>query len=177
VNVQIRPEEAADRAVVQALIGAAFGSADRAAGEAIEVGLNDELRRDRGWIPELTLVAEQDGRIVGQLTCSFGELDDDRRTRLVGVGPVAVLPERQGEGIGSLLMRSLIAAAGARGEQALILLGSPDFYGRFGFVPSTDLQIQPPDPQWGKYFQALPLRAHDGRVTGRFRYAAPFDNL
>ena len=61
MNVQIRPEEAADRAAVQALIGAAFGSADRAAGEAIEVGLNDELRRDRAWIPELTLVAEQDG--------------------------------------------------------------------------------------------------------------------
>ena len=177
MNVQIRPEEAADRAVVQALIGAAFGSADRAAGEAIEVGLNDELRRDRAWIPELTLVAEQDGRIVGQLTCSFGELDDDRRTRLVGVGPVAVLPERQGEGIGSLLMRSLIAAAGARGEQALILLGSPDFYGRFGFVAASSVEIDPPEPSWGRYFQVRTLTAHDPGVVGRFRYAAPFQGL
>jgi putative acetyltransferase len=177
VSVRIRPEEQADRAAVQALIEAAFGSADRAAGPIVEVGLNDELRRDPGWIPELTLVAEQDGPIVGQLTCSFGELDDDRRTRLVGVGPVAVLPDRQGEGIGSLLLRSLIAAADARGEQALILLGSPDFYGRFGFRPAADLQIQAPDPQWGKYFQVLPLRAYNPLITGRFRYAAPFDDL
>ena len=177
MSVLIRPEEQADRTAVQALIGAAFGSGDRATGPIVEVGLNDELRRDPGWIPELTLVAEQYGRIVGQLTCSFGELDDDRRTRLVGVGPVAVLPGRQGEGIGSLLMRSLIDAADARGERALILLGSPDFYGRFGFVPATDLQIGAPDPEWGKYFQALALRAHDPGVTGRFRYAAPFANL
>jgi len=177
VSVLIRPEAQADRTAVQALIGLAFGSVDRAAGPIVEVGLNDELRSDPGWIPELTLVAEQDGRIVGQLTSSYGELDDDRRTRLVGVGPVAVLPDRQGQGIGSLLMQSLIDAADASGERALILLGSPDFYGRFGFVPASDLQIQAPDPKWGKYFQALPLRTHDPRVTGRFRYAAPFDNL
>jgi len=177
VSIRIRPEESADRAAVQNLIRAAFASADQPSAPVVEVGLTEELRLDPGWIPGLTLVADRDAIVVGQVTSSYGELDDANRTRMVGIGPVAVLPAEQGAGIGSLLMRAVVDAADAAGESALVLLGSPDFYGRFGFVAASEVGIESPDPSWGRYFQALPLSAHRPGMTGRFRYAAPFDSL
>ena len=59
----------------------------------------------------------------------------------------------------------------------IVLLGSPDFYGRFGFVAASWVGIDAPDPAWGRYFQVLPLAAHDARMVGRFRYPAPFEGL
>lgn len=174
--VRVRRERPADRAAVQALIGAAFAAADQP-DPPVEVALNDHLRSDPAFIPGLTLVADADGVVVGQLTCSYGLLDDAAGTRLVGVGPVAVLPVQQGRGIGSLLLRTLIAAADAAGERALILLGSVDFYRRFGFVPAADLGIGAPDPAWGSHFQARPLDSYRTGTAGRFRYAAPFEGL
>jgi putative acetyltransferase len=54
--------------------------------------------------------------------------------RIVAVGPVAVLPSRQRTGIGSTLLRAVIEGADAAGEPAIASLGSPDFYGRFGYA-------------------------------------------
>jgi putative acetyltransferase len=175
----IRSEVEADRPAVQDLIETAFARAGRTGKPTVEAVLNDELRRDPDWISTLTLVAEVDGEIVGQATSSYGLLLDPTggRRRLVGVGPVSVLPRHQGVGVGSAILRSLIATADLAGEPALLLLGAPEFYGRFGFVASSDVRIKPPDPAWGKYFQVLPLAAFDASMVGRFRYAAPFDML
>ena len=75
------------------------------------------------------------------------------------------------------MVRAVIERADAGGEPAIVLLGSPDFYGRFGFIAACDLGIESPDPAWGKYFQARALTAHDPAMVGRYRYAAPFDGL
>jgi putative acetyltransferase len=96
---------------------------------------------------------------------------------LAAPGPVGVHPRHQGRGVGSALMRALIGAAEALDEPALVLLGSPDFYGRFGFVPASSVGIQAPEPAWGAHFQVLPLSGFDRSMTGRFRYAAPFDGV
>ena len=77
-----------------------------------------------------------------------------------------MLPSHQRTGIGSTMMRRLIAAADAAGEPAIVLLGSPDFYGRFGFVAASEIGIEAPDPAWGKYFQVRRLTAYD-RGPGR----------
>lgn len=144
---------------------------DGVPGEATLVGW---LREDEGWIPELSLVAEVDGDVVGHVVCSRGRLDD---TPALGLGPVSVLPGRQGGGIGSALMHGVLAAADARHEPVVVLLGDPAFYGRFGFVPAASLGITPPEPAWGDHFQARPLTAYDAQLRGTFRYAAPFDRL
>jgi putative acetyltransferase len=178
VTVRVRPEDPADAPAVQAIIGDAFPEVD---GVVIEVGLNDELRRDPDRIPELCLVAERDGALVGQVTCSYGVLTDPARgapvRRLVGIGPVAVRPADQGTGVGRALMTDLIERVTRAGELALVLLGDPDFYGRFGFRPAAEAGIAAPDPAWGGHFQALRLAPDAPPLNGHFAYAAPFGRL
>lgn len=171
MTVQIRPEEPADAAAVQQVIADAFPQID---GVVIEVGLHEALRRDPAWIPALSLVAVRDGRVIGQITSSHGTLTGaagDERL-LVGIGPVAVLPAEQGTGVGRALLTTVIDRARETGEAALVLLGDPAFYGRFGFRPAVEAGIAAPDPGWGEHFQALVLRP--GLPAGAFRYAAPF---
>ncbi|HEY5881197.1 MAG TPA: N-acetyltransferase [Nakamurella sp.] len=172
----VRPEESADAPAVQEIIAAAFAPTG---GVVIEVGLNDELRHDPDRIPELCLVAERDGTVVGQLTSSYGVLTDPAggpERRLVGVGPVAVHPADQGTGVGRAMLADLIDRARRAGELALVLLGDPAFYGRFGFHPAAEAGIAAPDPKWGVHFQALVI-ATETEVSGRFVYAAPFGRL
>jgi putative acetyltransferase len=186
MTLLIRPETPEDVPAVQALIAAAFTPAGHAGGPVVEEVLNDALRRDPDWIGPLSLVAESErdgvGReIVGQVTSSYGSLEHpDRAVRercIVAVGPVAVLPSRQRTGVGTGLLRAVIHGADAAGEPAIALLGSPSFYGRFGFVAAPSVGIQAPNPAWGKYFQVRTLTAHAPDMVGRFRYAAPFQGL
>src|SRR4051794_28780869 len=117
MTVLIRPEAAADRDSVQAVITAAFAKPRAARRRVPEAVLNKALRADPAWSAELTLVAELDRMIVGQVTSSYGVLINpdpaiaDRR--LLAVGPVSVLPTHQHTGIGSTIMRRLVAAADA----------------------------------------------------------------
>jgi putative acetyltransferase len=181
MTVLIRPESPADLGAVQALVTAAFQTARTAGRPVPEAVLNEALHADPSWSAELTLVAELDRVIVGQVTSSYGVLEHpdpevpDRH--LLAVGPVSVLPGRQHAGIGSTIMRRLIAAADAADEPAIILLGSPDFYGRFGFVEAAAVGIEAPNPSWGKYFQIRKLTAYERGLVGRFRYARPFAML
>lgn len=172
-----RPEDVADiRAVTAAAFSGVEHSAppiepDGAPGEATLVGW---LREDPGWIPELSLVAEADGEIVGHVVATRGALAG---RPALGLGPVSVSPARQRDGVGSALMHAILGAADALGEPVVVLLGTPAYYGRFGFVPASSLGIEAPDPAWGDYFQARPLAAYDQSVRGTFAYAAPFDRL
>jgi putative acetyltransferase len=186
MTLRIRPEAPADVPAVQALIAAAFAPVDHSGGPVVEEVLNDALRRDPDWIARWTLVAEADRApagqdIVGQVTASYGVLERSDHTipgrRLVAVGPVAVLPSRQRTGIGSALLRAVVDGADAAGEHAIVLLGSPDFYGRFGFVAASTVGIEVPNPTWGKYFQVRLLANDDAGLIGRFRYAAAFEGL
>lgn len=132
------------------------------------------LRDDPSWVPELSLVAEADGEIVGHAVATRGTLAG---RPALGLGPVSVSPARQRAGVGSALMHAILGAADAIGEPVVVLLGSPDYYGRFGFVPASTVGIEAPEPAWGDYFQARPLAAYDQSVRGTFAYAAPFDRL
>lgn len=166
----VRRERAGDVAAVRAIQVAAFDQGD---GQPVEAPLLDALRTD-GWIPELSWVAEIDGEIVGHNICSRGRVDD---VACVGLGPIGVDPSRQHSGIGSALMAAMIGAADARGEPLIALLGNPEYYKRFGFVASSELQIVPPEPAWGPFFQVRRLSTYEPTMTGQFHYAAPFNDL
>src|SRR6478752_1702239 len=109
MNLLIRPEALADRPAVRAIIEAAFRPAEPTPRPVVEAVLNDELWLDPDFAPTLTLVAERDGEVIGQVTSSYGLLiDEQNQRRVIGVGPVSVLPGRQGAGVGSALMRALV---------------------------------------------------------------------
>lgn len=179
MTVEIRAEEPGDAGAVQQVIAAAFrATGGRADAVVPEVALHRALCRDPARIPALCLVAVRDGRVVGQLTSSHGTLTGagGGRRPLAGVGPVAVAPAEQGSGVGRALLTAVIERARRSGEPALVLLGDPSFYGRFGFRPAAAAGITPPDPAWGEHFQVLVLAAGPP-PAGRFRYPAPFDAL
>ncbi len=169
--VLVRKELVADRNEVGRVVGEAF---DDGTGEPVEVKLVERLRLCRGWIPELSLVAVRDEQIVGHVVCSRGIVGS---TAALGLGPIAVAPGVQRQGIGSALMHSVLGAAEARGEPLVALLGNPEFYSKFGFVASTEHGIAPPDPAWGSYFQVRTFDRFDSGIHGTFAYAAPFNNL
>jgi len=185
VIVRIRREADADIDAVRAVHTAAFapqGWVDEPVTEAV---LADRLRVDAAWAPRLTVVAEVDGVLAGAVTTSYGILAADAgaapgstpEIALAAVGPVGVHRRFQGRGVGSAMMHALVGAAEALDEPAFVLLGSPDFYGRFGFVTASSVGIQPPEPAWGEHFQVLPLTGFDPSVTGGFSYPAPFDGV
>jgi putative acetyltransferase len=113
-----RPEE---RAAALAVERTAFGDG------AEEVGIVRAVRDEEG---SFALVAVEDAEVVGHVQFSRGWIGG---TAVLALGPVGVRPDRQRRGIGSALIREGLDEAAARGEAAVMLLGSPAFYPRFGF--------------------------------------------
>jgi putative acetyltransferase len=177
--VIVRRETVGDVAAVRAVTAAAFRGVPHSApplepgGDPGEATLVTWLRQDPGWIPRLSLVAEEDGVVVGHVVATRAHVGD---APVLGVGPVSVLPRRQGAGVGSALLHAVIGAADALDEPLVGLLGHPDYYRRFGFVPAAPLGVIAPTPSWGDLFQVRLLSAYAGHA-GRFRYAEPFDRL
>jgi putative acetyltransferase len=99
------------------------------------------VERVRDLDGSFALVAEDAGEVVGHVQFSrawVGELP------VVAVGPIGVRPERQRQGIGSALIVAGLEEARCRGEPAVILLGSPAFYGSRGFVPGSTFGLRNP---------------------------------
>ena len=174
-ELMLRSENPADREAILALTAEAFAISPAtglpAGGEPVEVGLLRALFDAEEYLPHLSVVAVQDGEIVGHVISTRGWVGDQG---LLGLGPIGVTPRLQRQGIGSALMRETIDRANAAGERGIVVLGSPDYYARFGFVPASTFGIQAPDPAWGDYFQFLPLALWSGGAHGTFRYAEPF---
>jgi putative acetyltransferase len=142
---------------------------------AVEADLVHALRADAGWVPALSLVAEDaEGSVVGHVVCTEGAVES---TPVVGLGPIGVLAPLQRTGIGSALMHAVLAAADALDYPLVVLLGHLDYYPRFGFVPASGLGVTAPSPKWGDHFQARRLATWHAGLAGAFRYAAPFEAL
>jgi putative acetyltransferase len=168
----VRQELPDDAAEVRGVVVAAFTRDDGA--EPTEARLLDELRGCAGWIPELSLVAVVDGRVVGHAVCTRGFVAE---VPCLGLGPIGVAPRTQRSGVGSALMHTMLGCATGMGERLIALLGSPVYYSRFGFGPSTEFGVEPPDPNWGDHFQVRLLQTADPGVRGGFAYADPFGAL
>ncbi|MCF6506998.1 N-acetyltransferase [Blastococcus sp. MG754426] len=175
----VRRERPEDHTAVHALHRAAFATdpatgVARAGTDVPEARLVDALRADVGFLPHLSLVAVERDEVVGHAMATRAWLEPLGNTAL-GLGPLGVRPDRQRGGIGTVLVHAVLAVAEAAGERLVALLGAPAYYRRFGFRPSADLGVTPPDPAWGAHFQARRLAGPP--VGGTFRYAAPFDRL
>jgi putative acetyltransferase len=96
---------------------------------------------------------------------------------LLALGPIGVLPERQRTGIGATLMRRSIEIAEDRGAPALVLLGHPEYYVRFGFEPARALGIEPPADWPDEAWMARRCRRWSRAIVGRVEYPAAFGPL
>ena len=161
----IRPEREADFAAVLRLHREAFGEDE--VPRIVEL-----LRRSEAYVPELSLLAEVDGEIVGHVILSRGRLDD---RRVLALGPIGVLPAHQRRGIGSELMRVSLERARELGHELVVLLGHPWYYPRFGFVRAATLGITGERDWEGDAFMALELVPGGARGGGRFTFPPAFD--
>ena len=134
--IAIGPEEPGDIAEVRALNERAFGQPD-------EAGIVDSIRTA---CPDVvSLVAVDGGQVVGHIFFSPVLVSGESGTvQGMGLAPMAVLPENQRQGIGSLLVRAGIEALHKQKCPFIIVLGHPKYYPRFGFVPASrhDLSCQ-----------------------------------
>nr|WP_232541896.1 N-acetyltransferase [Nocardia bovistercoris] len=174
----IRRERADDETAVAEVHRSAFAARYRAEGEADadppEVALVDRLRGDAGWIPTLSLVAVEFDTVLGHVCLTRATVGP---FPVLGLGPIGVVADHQHHGIGSALMHAALGAADALDEPLVCLLGSLDYYPRFGFVPAARLGITPDDPEWVAHFQVRPLTAYESQISGEFHYAEPFYEL
>lgn len=141
--VDFVPLATIDPAAVEALLDRAFGD-DRHGRTAYKV---------RGGVPPiaaLSLAAVEDGTLAGTIQCWPVALVDDTGVGhpLVMIGPVAVAPERQRDGLGRMLMTHALNAAATHGlDQAMMLIGDPEYYSRFfGFDASATGSWRLPGP-------------------------------
>lgn len=162
--VTIRPERLGDEEAIHRLTEAAFK--DMPFSEGDEQHLVDSLRRDGDL--SLSLVAEDATRIVGHIAFSRVEISDGTPD-WYGLGPVSVWPELHRRGIGSALILRGIADLRERSAGGIVLLGSPAYYARFGFLHEPQLRYPGPPPE---YFQCLVLAG--GLPEGEVTYAPAF---
>lgn len=116
----------------------------------------------------ISLVAEAGGDIIGHVAISPVQISDGS-INWFGLGPISVLPEYQDKGVGSKLMKTALANLMIKGAAGCVVLGEPDYYGRFGFKVVDGL-VLPRVP--AEYFQALSFG--DGFPRGEVGYLEAF---
>jgi len=128
----IRTETDGDRAAVYEVNSSAFETHE-------EAKLVDRLREQVADV--ISLVAQEHGRVVGHILFSPATVCSDPGLAVMGLAPMAVTPTCQGRGIGSALVRAGLARCAERGVRAVIVLGHPQYYPRFGFSPAADFGL------------------------------------
>ncbi|MCA1031388.1 N-acetyltransferase [Bacillus timonensis] len=154
---------------------------DEAFGQENEGRLVEGIRQSENFIPELSLVAETvEGEIVGHILFSFIsiEQEDGTSVKTLALAPMAVKPARQNQGIGSMLVRKGLARGRDLGYKSVVVLGHPNFYPKFGFVPASTKGISPPFKLPDEVFMALELvdGGLDG-MSGKVVYPPAFSNV
>jgi len=165
----IRDEMGKDWSAVQAVNDAAF---DTAAEGCLVAALRARAQ------PIVSMVAEIDGAIVGHILFSPVRLDDSPELVVMGLGPMAVLPGHQRQGIGSALVEAGLESCRELDIGAVVVLGHPEYYPRFGFAPAAEFGINCTYEVPAEVFMVLELQPGylDG-VGGIVRYDPAFDGV
>ena len=177
--VTVRLEAPGEEDQVRAVERSAFSGPE-------EAEIVDRIRREApdGWFSLVAVGVPGsgvEGLIVGHLLLSpCPVVDEDGATvaTVLAIGPVAVVPEVQRRRVGSVLMTAAASLAVARGVPALVLLGHPWYYPRFGFESARGLGLEPPTPKWpDAAWMARLLPAWTEEMRGTVRFPEAFEPL
>ena len=154
MEIQLRLEEKSDYRVVEELTRDAFWNHHVPGCD--EHYLAHILRTSPAFVKELDFVALVNDQIVGNIMYSkaFIQGDDGKRYPVLSFGPISVLNNMQGMGIGSSLIQHTMKLAAKLGYQAIVIYGDPEYYHRFGFTGAENFNI---GTAWDTY--ATPLLA------------------
>ncbi len=161
----VRLEEPDDIQAIHRINAAAFERAD-------EADLVDRLRADGDLI--LSLVCETPDGVRGHIAFSR-MVAEDEHLRVSALAPMAVSPDWQKTGIGSSLIRDALNRLTESGEDLVLVLGDPAYYGRFGFKAEAAVGVK--TPYDGPYQQAIGLTSEGRAYRGTLQYAAAFAAL
>ncbi len=161
--IRTRDETIRDVAAIRDVTTRAFAAAEHKSGT--EADIIDRLRRDGALA--VSLVADDDGIVVGHVAISPVAIDGTERW--FGLGPVAVLPDHQRQGIGQRLIRDALRRVYGLGGAGCVVLGNPAYYGRFGFVGDPALRFGDAPPG---YLQRLGFGSD--RPVGEVAYHPAF---
>jgi len=155
--VEIRPETPPDIDPIRRVNEQAFGQREEAA-------IVDKLRQ-RGVLT-VSLVATRDNGVVGHIAFSPVEIKSEGSSfEAIALGPMAVLPTHQRQGIGSALVRAGLEECRRLDQDIVVVLGHSDYYPRFGFAPARargiDCEFEVPDEAW------MLLELKEGSLGGR----------
>ncbi|MEW9701853.1 GNAT family N-acetyltransferase [Paenibacillus sp. SI8] len=126
--MEIRTERSSDYDAVFQLNYLAFGNRE------VESRLIERIRLSDAFIPVLSLIAEENDRIVGHILFSRAELvDEEKSDEVIALGPIAVLPGHQKSGVGSKLIQEGLKRCAELGYNLVFLIGHPTYYPKFGF--------------------------------------------
>ena len=166
----IRAETEADQAAVHQVNERAFSRAG-------EADLVEALRKNAQ--PQVSLVAELDGQVVGHIFFSPVSIESEASSfTALGLAPMAVLPEFQNRAIGSELVRRGLEACRKIGHDVVVVLGHPEYYPRFGFVPASQKGLSCEYTVPDEVFMVIELR--EGALAGRkgvVRYRPEFSGV
>ena len=167
--LEIRQERVSDRQEVFQVVLEAFSHAEHSDGNEQE--LVKVLRATPSFIQELSLVAVEDGRIVGHIL--FTKITIGAYTELA-LAPLGVLPAYQRRGIGLALIREGHRAARQLGYDYSVVLGSPAYYPKAGYLPASRFGIKAPFAVRDENFMAFKLRDDAPPVKGVVKYDPAF---
>jgi len=152
MNIQIRDEQDTDIQAIFDLTKAAFNDEEHSS--HTEQFIVNALRATKQLT--VSLVAETQGKIVGHIAFSPVSISDGT-TDWYGLGPISVIPEYQRKGIGSELMKEGLNRIKALNAKGCVLLGDPNYYGKFGFKADANLILEGVPAE---YFQILAFTDH-----------------
>lgn len=167
--LEIRKETEKDYEEVYNLIKISFKKAEHSDGN--EQDLVKALRKSNSFVPELSLVAVKDNKIIGYILFTkikIGEYEE------LALAPLCVLPEYQKQGIGKKLIEEGHKIAKKLGYHFSVVLGSENYYPKMGYVPAIQFEIKSPFDVPNENFMAIKLNDFDKEIIGTVEYAKEF---
>ena len=168
----IRNERKEEYREVENLVREAFWNVYRPG--CLEHYVLNQLRNDPAFVPELDFVMEKDGKLIGQniFVRTIIKADDGRKSPIMTMGPIDILPEYKRQGFGKILLDYSLEKAQEAGCKAVCFEGNIDFYGKSGFVTASTYGIRYhglPEGEDASFFLCKELEAGylDG-ITGEY---------
>jgi len=171
MNITIRKEEENDSIQIYEVNKLAFQQENE--GKLIE-----KIRKSENFIPELSMVAELDKKIVGHILFSKIKIVGESDYESLALAPIAVIPEFQKKGIGSELIKKGMDKAKEQGFDSIIVLGHKEYYPKFGFQRASRWDIKCPFEVPDDVFMAIELteKGLEGKA-GTVKYPDEFNEV